>query len=50
MSKIIGIDKNTYEMLSYAKGECREVYPGNIGRKLHLKGIVKLATIMYYYE
>lgn len=44
--KFIGIDKNGYEMLSYVVGECKEIYPGNIGRKLHLKGVVKLATIM----
>lgn len=44
--KFIGIDKSNYEMLSYIEGECREIYPGEIGRKLHLLGIVNLATTM----
>jgi len=44
--RFLGIDKNNYEMLSYVEGECKEIYPGNIERKLHLKGMVSFASIM----
>ncbi len=43
--RFLGLDKNNYEMLSYVEGECKENYPDDIKRKLHLKRIVILASI-----